>query len=124
MYKINELSKICEHLNERENNAAKAQRESIKYKQCEYLSDKVGDEFEAIIANITEFGIFAELEENGCEGLLSKKYLESENMLLNLEKYTLENSKTGEKYTLGDKIKIVISRVDIMKRQIDFNLKS
>lgn len=122
MYNISELSQICEHINEQEQKAAKAQRESIKYKQCEYLKGKVGEKFKGIISSVTDFGIFVELIENGCDGLISKDNLKNDNLYVDVENFCVNNLNNGETYRLGDKVMIKIARVNMTKKQIDFNI--
>ena len=75
---IRELENICEHISKREVNASRAERDSIKYKQSEYLSDKVGSVFKGIVSGVTEWGIYVELEENKCEGLIRYSSFETE----------------------------------------------
>jgi len=122
MYNIKQLSEMCEHLNDQEVKAAKAQRESIKYKQCEYLSKKVGEKFKGIISSINSFGVFVEIIENGCDGLLTKDSLGNENIHVDVENFCMNNLNTGESYRLGDEVMIQVNRVDMNRKQIDFKL--
>lgn len=122
MYNISELSKICEHLSDMENRAAKAQRESIKYKQCEYLAKKIGEEFKGIISSVNEFGVFVEIIENGCDGLVGKEALESANLHVDQENYCINNFNNGESYRLGDEVTIKVAKVNMTKKQVDFKI--
>jgi ribonuclease R len=122
MYNTKELSDMCEHLNTQEQKANKAQRESIKYKQCEYLSTKVGEKFIGTISGVLEFGAFVTINENGCEGLLSRETLINEDLFLDTEKFCVYSLSSGETYKLGDEIEILVSRVSMTKKQIDFKI--
>ena len=122
MYNISELSKMCEHLNEQEQKAVKAQRESVKYKQCEYLKEKIGEQFNAVISNVKDFGIFVEILENGCEGFVSKERLEGENIHIDEENFCVNNFNTGESNWLGDEICIEVANVNMTRKQIDFKI--
>lgn len=122
MYNISELSKMCEHLNEQEQKAAKAQRESIKYKQCEYLKGKVGEKFKGIISSVNSFGVFVEIIENGCDGLVSKETLESSNLFIDQENFCVNDFNNGGTYRLGDECMIQVSKVNMTKKQIDFKI--
>lgn len=119
---VSKLSDQCDHCSDMENRAAKAQRESIKYKQCEYMSTKIGERFRGVVSGVTEFGIFVEIIENGCEGLVGKNALESSNLVLNLEKYCVYDNISGDVYRLGDEMEIEVNRVDMTRKQIDFNI--
>jgi len=122
MYNISELSKICEHLSDMENRAAKAQRESIKYKQSEYLLKKIGEEFKGIISSVTEYGVFVEIIENGCDGLVGKEALHSANLHIDQENYCINNFNNGESYRLGDEVTIKVAKVNMTKKQVDFKI--
>lgn len=119
---VSKLGKQCEHCSEMENRAAKAQRESIKYKQCEYLSNKIGEEFKGIISSVTDFGIFVEIIENGCEGLVGKETLMNENLFIDTENFCVNNFNNGETYRLGDEVMIQVNKVNMNRKQIDFNI--
>lgn len=119
---VSKLSSQCEHCSEMENRAAKAQRESIRYKQCEFMKDKVGQTFDAVISSVTDFGVFAEILENGCDGLISKDSLEAKNLFIDQENYCINNFDNGESYRLGGNIKVTISKVNMTRKQIDFKI--
>lgn len=122
MYNISELSKICEHLSDMENRAAKAQRESIKYKQCEYLKGKVGETFKGIISSVPDFGVFVELIDNGCEGMISKESLERNHLFIDPENFCVNNLNNGETYRLGDEVTVEVAKVNMLRKQIDFKI--
>lgn len=113
--KIEEQAKWC---SSRELVAAKAQRDSIKYKQAEYLLDKVGKVFDGIVSGVTDWGMYVELVESKCEGMIRYNKLEGD-WSVDVNNYTITNI-TGEKIRLGDSIKVVVSSVDLERKQIDF----
>lgn len=114
---IEEMAKWC---SSREILASKAQRDSIKYKQAEYLSDKIGHVFEGIISSVTDWGMYVELIESKCEGMIRYQSLDGK-WSIDTNKHTITDS-NGYKIRLGDKVKVVINKVDIEKRQIDFRI--
>ena len=113
--KIEEQAKWC---SSRELVAAKAQRDSIKYKQAEYLLDKIGKIFDGIVSGVTDWGMYVELVESKCEGMIRYNKLEGD-WSVDVNNYTITNI-TGEKIRLGDPIKVVVSSVDLERKQIDF----
>jgi ribonuclease R len=115
--KIEEMAKWC---SAREIAATKAQRDSIKYKQAEYLQDKIGVVFDGIVSSITDWGMYVELVESKCEGMIRYNNLEG-NWDVDTNTYTITN-KMGDKIRLGDPVKVVVNSVDLEKKQIDFRL--
>ena len=110
----------CKHSSDMEQIAADAERASIKYKQIEFLKDKVGLIFNGVISGITERSIYVELEENKCEGAVSVRGLDDDNYYFDEENYMLVGRKTRKKYKFGDPVKIRIVRTNLEKRQLDF----
>ena len=110
----------CEHSSKMEKKAADAERASIKYKQAEYLSDKIGQTFFGLISGVSKWGLFVELEGNKCEGMVSLKQLADDFYYLDEENYQVIGQRYGNKYKLGDRVKIKIIKVDISKKQMDF----
>lgn len=119
---VSKLRDQCEHCSDMENRAAKAQRESIKYKQCEFLKSKIGEKFKGIISSVTEYGAFVEIIENGCDGLISKENLERANIFIDEANFCINNFNNGESYRLGDEVIIEVNRVNMTRKQIDFNI--
>lgn len=115
--KIEEQAKWC---SSRELVAAKAQRDSIKYKQAEYLLDKIGNVFDGIVSGVTDWGMYIELIESKCEGMVRYQSLEGK-WSVDTTNYTITNE-YGEKIRLGDQVKVIVKSVDLEKKQIDFNL--
>jgi ribonuclease R len=112
--KIESMAKWC---SEREILAAKAQRDSIKYKQIEFLEDKIGQVFDGIISGVTDWGMYVELIESKCEGMI--RY--NGNHKVDAENYTV-NLKSGGLVRLGDEVKVTVKAVDLDRKQIDFEL--
>ncbi len=112
---------MCEHSSEMEQLAANAERASIKYKQVEFLADKIGEEFDAKISGVNEHGIFAEIDENHCEGLIAVRYLGDEPFDFDDRNFCLVGRKTHHRFSLGDPIRIKIVRADLMRKQLDFD---
>jgi len=115
--RIEDQAKWC---SSRELIASKAQRDSIKYKQAEYLLDKIGKVFDGIVSGVSDWGMYVELTESKCEGMIRYQTLEGK-WSVDTNNYTITNE-MGEKIRLGDPIKVVVRSVDLEKKQIDFNL--
>jgi ribonuclease R len=116
--------KLCEHSSKMERLAAEAERASIKYKQVEYMSDKTGKEFEGIISGVTEWGIYVEIIENQCEGMVNIRELGDDYYEYDEENYCIRGRSTGKVYTLGDKVTIEVVKADLQKKQLDYRLVS
>ena len=112
----------CEHSSVMERRAVEAERTSIKYKQAEYLSDKVGEEFPGIISGVSKWGIYVEIEENKCEGLVPIRSLTDDFYYIDEDNYQVIGRHYNKKYRLGDKVTIKVEKVDMMKKQMDFSL--
>ena len=115
--KIEEQAKWC---SARELVAAKAQRDSIKYKQAEYLLDKIGKVFNGIVSGVTDWGMYVELIESKCEGMVRYQSLEGK-WSADTANYTITNEH-GDKIRLGDPLKVVVKSVDLERKQIDFTI--
>jgi ribonuclease R len=113
---------MCKHSSEREQLAAQAERASIKYKQVEFMQDKIGVAFDGIISGVSEFGIFVEIIENKCEGLVSTRELVDDHYEYDEDNYWLIGRHTGKVYQLGDKIKVEVLRANLAKKQLDYGL--
>ncbi len=117
-----EFEKRCEHASDMEKKATEAERDSIKYKQVEFMSDKIGKTYDGIISGVTEWGLFVELEENKCEGLLPMSELKDDFYILDEDNYCLIGKTFKKKYQLGDDINVIIWRTNLIKKQLDFKL--
>ncbi len=113
---------MCEHCSDMEQRAADAERASIKYKQVEFLNQRVGQVFSGVISGVTEWGVYVELDENKCEGMVPIRDLDDDFYQFDEDNYCLTGRKTKRKYQLGDPIKIKIARANLEKRQLDFAL--
>ncbi len=112
--------KLCEHSSKMERLANEAERASTKYKQVEYMSDKTGQVFEGVISGVTEWGIYVEIIENQCEGMISVRDLADDFYEYDEENYCLRGRSTGKQYTLGDRVKVEVVKADLQKKQLDF----
>lgn len=112
---------MCKHSSEMESRAANAERSSIKYKQVEYMQDKIGQEFKGVISGVTDWGIFVELE-NKCEGMISVSSLDDDFYIFDEKNYCLVGRHSHQKYQLGDELNIEIIRANLEKKQLDFRL--
>lgn len=112
----------CKHCSVMEKRAADAERTSVKYKQAEFLSDKVGQVFDALISGVSKWGLYAEIEGNKCEGMIPIGSLRGDYYMLDEDNYQVIGRRYGHTYKLGDPIRIRVKGVDMLKRQIDFAL--
>jgi ribonuclease R len=119
---IEKLEEQCKHSSDMEKLAADAERASIKYKQVQFLSDKIGQEFDGVISGVTEWGIFVEIVENHCEGMIRLRDLHDDNYFFDEDNYCLRGRKYGKVLTLGDTVRIEVKRADLVKKQLDFAL--
>ncbi len=121
---VEAYEKMCEHASQMEKKAADAERASIKYKQAEFLEEQVGEEFIGLISGVTEWGIYVEIEENKCEGMVRLRDLTDDFYALDEKNYAVIGRRKKKVYQLGDEVKIKVKRVDLAKRQVDFVLLS
>ena len=119
---IEKLEAQCKHSSDMEKLAADAERASIKYKQVQYLTDKIGVEFDGVISGVTEWGVFVEIIENHCEGMVRLRELRDDSYYFDEDNYCLKGRKTGKTLTLGDTVRIEVKRADLVKKQLDFAL--
>ena len=115
---------LCEHSSQMEQLAASAERASIKYKQVEFMSDKLGEEFDAHISGVNEFGVYAEIDENHCEGLIAVRFLGEETFDFDDKNYCLVGRQTHHRFSLGDPIRIRVAHADLFRKQLDYDLVS
>lgn len=110
----------CKHCSEMEQLAANAERASIKYKQVEFMSDKIGRVFKALISGVAEWGIYAEIEENKCEGLIPMRELDDDFYEFDEKSYCIRGRRSKREYRLGDEIEIKVVRANLERKQLDF----
>ena len=113
---------LCEHSSQMEQTAANAERDSIKYKMVEFMADKVGQEFDAHISGVQSYGIYCEIDENHCEGLVGMHDLDGDYYEFDEKNYQLVGRRHHRKYQLGDALRIKVARANIERRQLDFIL--
>ena len=118
----NKYEEMCKHSSDMENRAANAERASIKYKQVEFMSDKIGQRYKGIISGVTEWGIYVEIEENKCEGMVPLHELNDDFYQFDERNYCITGRRTHRKYQLGDEVEIEILRANLEKKQLDFKI--
>jgi len=112
----------CDHCSEMEQVAANAERASIKYKQVEFMADKIGKVFDGVISGVTEWGLYIELIANKCEGLVPIRDLTGEYFDYDEKNYCLVGRRTKKTYRLGDTLSVKIAQANLEKKQLDFML--
>ena len=113
---------LCEHSSDMEIIAQNAERDSIKYKMVEFMADKIGNEYDAHISGITSYGIYCEIDENHCEGMVPMHDLDDDYYDFDERNYRLVGRRHHHKYQLGDPIRIVVAKANVEKKQLDFAL--
>ncbi len=113
---------ICVHSSEMERKAVEAERASIKYKQAEYLLDKIGEEFYGLISGVSKWGIYVELAGNKCEGMVRLQDLDDDFYYLDEENYQVIGQRHGQQYKLGDKVRVRVKKIDLSRKQMDFEM--
>ena len=113
---------LCEHCSDMELVAQNAERDSIKYKMVEFMSDKLGETFDAHISGITSYGIYAEIDENHCEGMIPMRDLGDDYYDFDERNFCLKGRRHHHRYQLGDAIRIQVARADLEKKQLDFTV--
>ncbi|RYY35285.1 MAG: ribonuclease R [Sphingobacteriaceae bacterium] len=114
--------KLCQHSSAMEKKAADAERASVKYKQAEYLTNQVGNTFAGIISGVTEWGMYVEIIENKCEGMIRLRDISDDFYTLDEKNYAIIGQRKKKVYQLGDEVKVRVKNVDLTKKQIDFTL--
>ena len=116
----NKYEELCEHSSQQEQIAAMAERDSIKYKMVEFMGQFVGEEFEAHISGLTSYGIYCEIDENHCEGMISLQDLKDDYYDFDEKNFCLVGRRHHNRYNLGDPITIKVSKANVEKKQLDF----
>jgi ribonuclease R len=119
-YSLEQLAKICDHISACERNAISAERMSVKIKQIDFLKDRLGEEFHAIVSGVMSFGIFIKLTDILAEGLIRVRDLEGDFYVYDEKKYALIGRHTKKRYRLGDKLTVKLVRVDLDQMELDF----
>ena len=113
---------LCDHSSEMEQIASNAERASVKYKQVEFMSERVGLEFEGVISGVTEWGLYVEINENKCEGMVPMRDLGDDYYDFDEKNYCLIGRRHHKKFSLGDPVTIKVARANLEKKQLDFAL--
>ena len=113
---------LCKHSSDMEQIAQNAERDSIKYKMVEFMADKIGETYDAHISGITSYGIYAEIDENHCEGMVPMRDLDDDYYDFDERNFCLVGRRRHHKYQLGDKIRIKVASANVEKKQLDFVL--
>ena len=116
------IEKICIHCSEMEKVSSRAERDSIKYMQVKFLKNKIGFIYDGVISGVTEWGLYVEITENKCEGLVKVSSIKDDHYIFDEKKYALIGYRTKVGYQLGQKVKIKIQRADLERKQMDFIL--
>jgi ribonuclease R len=119
---IENLEIKCKHCSEMEQIAADAERASIKYKQIEFMADKIGQTFEGFISSLTAWGIYVQLIESKAEGMISLRDLDDDFYIFNEEKMEVYGKHSHKKFRIGDKIFVTVHKINLEKRHLDFKL--
>jgi ribonuclease R len=120
--KLEKLETKCNYLSEREKKAQKAERDSIKYMQCIFMNDFVGKIYDGIVTSVTDYGLFVEITETKCEGMIRLSEIGGDTYTADVSNYCVVGFNTGQKIKLSDKVKVVIKSVDIEKKNINLTL--
>ncbi len=112
----------CKHASSMELLATDAERKSIKYKQVQFLQDKIGQEFDGVISGVSEWGLYVEIIENMCEGMVRLQDIAGDYYTFDADNYCARGQKTGQEYQMGDEVSIKVKRADLIKKQLDFEL--
>jgi ribonuclease R len=114
--------KRCQHASEMERRAVEAERASVKYKQVEFMQDKIGQQFDGVVSGLTEWGIYVEIVENKCEGMVSIRGIADDFYEFDEEEYMIIGRHTGRKFEIGDGVKVEVTQANLSRRQLDYKL--
>jgi len=117
-----QLEKWCKHSSIQEKKASDAERASIKYKQVEYMKERVGEVFEGVVSGVTEWGMYVEVADNRCEGMIPLRSMSGDVYIYDAKTYCIRGVNKKQTYRLGSKVMIKVKAADLMKRQIEFEL--
>jgi ribonuclease R/exosome complex exonuclease DIS3/RRP44 len=120
--KEDEYDEKCNHASEMENLSSSAERDSIKYMQVKFMQDHQNREFIGVISGVTDFGIFIEIVENKCEGMIRLRDIKGDHYDFDADNYAIVGRKTKKTYQLGDEVIVKVKNADLVKRHLDFTL--
>jgi ribonuclease R len=121
--KVGPLEIACKHSSAMEKKAAEAERASKRYKQVEFMSERRGEVFDGMISGLTEWGMYVEIIENKCEGMVRLRDIESDYYFFDEKNFCVRGQKKGQIFRLGDRLSVSVKRSDLQRRQLDFNLE-
>ena len=113
---------LCEHSSAMEQTAASAERASVKYKQVEFMGERIGEVYDGVISGVTEWGLYVEINENKCEGMIAMRDLGNDFYEFDEKNYCLRGRRKNHTYSLGDAITVKVARANLEKKQLDFAL--
>lgn len=119
-----QLDEACKHCSDMEKKAADAERESVKYKQAEYMAERLGETFGGVVSGVSKWGIFVEIDDIKAEGLVRMSNLSHDFFYLDEENYSVIGHRTGQEIRLGDRVNVLLKAVDLSKKQMDLVLIS
>ena len=119
---VSSTEEQCDHASDMESVAANAERSSIKYKQVEYMIPRLGQTFTGVITGLADWGIYVELDEDKCEGLVPARDLEDDYYEYDETSFSLVGRHTGRRFRLGDQLEVTVAQADLARRQLDFAL--
>ena len=120
---VGPLEIACKHSSAMEKKAAEAERASKRYKQVEFMSERRGEVFDGMISGLTEWGMYVEIIENKCEGMVRLRDIESDYYFFDEKNFCVRGQKKGQIFRLGDRLSVSVKRSDLQRRQLDFNLE-
>jgi ribonuclease R len=115
-----EYEEYCIHCSEMERKAVEAERASVKYKQAEFLQDKIGESFTGLISGVSKYGLYVELDGSKCEGMVSLRTMDDDFYYLDEDNYKVIGQHYGREFRLGDHVKVKVKHVDMQRKQMDF----
>ena len=118
----NQWEEDCKYASLREKLAADAEKASVKYMMTKYLMDKIGHVFDGVISGVTEWGVYVELTESKCEGMIRIGDFKNDYYTFDEENYQITGTRKGKVYQLGDKVKVKVKKADLQRKQIDFSI--
>lgn len=116
------LEEECKHCSLMEQRAAEAERESVKYKQAEYMLDKIGQKFSGVISGVSKWGVYVEIENTKCEGMVRLSDMKDDFYYLDEDNYMVIGHRNKISYRLGDKVNILVKKIDLSRKQMDFEI--
>ena len=111
---------LCEHSSDREKLATEAERDSVKYMQVKFMQKHVGEDFMGVISGVTEWGVFVELVESKCEGMIRIRDFKDDYYVFDEKNYAIVGERNGKVFQLGDQIMVTVKNADLDKKQLDF----